>query len=156
MIIYALLSRVFGFGMVMTKEESEIVNETRHGNQYIYEDLENVINIDSAENPKLTKYSFIATFEYGESAEGYWSYECMTFQMEDCIYCLKLIHSQYDFIFLFDYSCGHGRGKENGLNANRMNVVFSDKQTKVHNTLINEEAVYLGKFKGSIRPVAVQ
>ena len=71
MIIYALLSRVFGFGMVMTKEESEIVNETRHGNQYIDEDLENVINIDSAENPKLTKYSFIATFKYGESAEGY-------------------------------------------------------------------------------------
>ena len=80
----------------------------------------------------------------------------MILQMEDCIDCLKLLHPQYYFLILFDNSCGHDRGQDNGLNAMRMNVGFSGKQLNMHNTLITEEYGYIGQFKGSLRPGDVQ
>ena len=50
---------------------------------------------------------FKREFEYGQSNEHYWCYEHMVLHMEDCMVTLKLLHPQYDFLFLFDHSCGH-------------------------------------------------
>ena len=50
---------------------------------------------------------FLQEFEYGESDEGYWNYDQIFLQIEDCTIILKSIHLGIDFIFLFDYSCGH-------------------------------------------------
>ena len=55
------------------------------GKQYTDDDAENPINRGSVDNPKLTKSPFIVTFQYGASAEGYWVYERMILQLEDCI-----------------------------------------------------------------------
>ena len=41
------------------------------GKQYIDEDAENAINRVSVDNPKLIKSSFVATFKYSASDEGY-------------------------------------------------------------------------------------
>ena len=79
--ISAFLSIVFGFGMVMTKDELEKVNEMRQGNQYTDEDAENEINKVSVDKPKLTKYPLVTTFENGTSAEGYWTYDSIIFQL---------------------------------------------------------------------------
>ena len=95
-------------------------------------------------------------FKYGASAEGYWTYDRMIFQLEECIEYLKVLHPQYDFVFLFNHSCGHEYGQDIGTNANQANVGFIRKQPKMHNTLIKEEAGYLGQFKGSIRTGDVQ
>ena len=62
---------VFGFGMVTTKDYLERVNETRKGNHYMDEDAANAINRGSIDKPKLIKSSFVATFKYSASDEGY-------------------------------------------------------------------------------------
>ena len=50
---------------------------------------------------------FLQDFEYGESDEGYWNYDQIFLQIEDFTIILKSIYLGIDFIFLFDYSCGH-------------------------------------------------
>ena len=126
------------------------------GKQYTDDDAENPINRGSVDNPKLTKSPFIVTFQYGASAEGYWVYERMILQLEDCIDWIRVLHPQCDFVFIFYHSCVHDRGQENGLNDKRVNVVFSGKQPKINNTVIKDGAGYLGHFKGSLRKVGFQ
>ena len=136
----AFLSRVFGFGMEMTKDDMEKVNDMRQGKHFTDEDAENAINRGSVDYPKLKNPPFVTTLEYGKSAEGYWTYDRIILNLEDCIDCLKLLNPQYEFLFLFDSSCGHVCGQENGLNSKRMNVRFSGKQPKMHNILIKDNA----------------
>jgi hypothetical protein len=50
---------------------------------------------------------FVVEFEYGANNEGYWSYEHMVLQLEDCVDCLQVLAPQFDYLFLFDHSCGH-------------------------------------------------
>ena len=109
--ISAFLSRVFGFGMMMTEDDLEKLNWTRQGNQYTDEDAENSLNRGSVDKPKLKKSPFVSTFEYGASDEGYRIYDRMILQLEDCIDCLTVLHLKYDFFFLFDHSCGNDRRK---------------------------------------------
>ena len=76
------------------------------GKQYTDDDAENPINRGSFDKPKITQTPFVAMFKYGASAEGYWTYDRMIFQLEYCIYCLTVMHPQYNFVFLFDHSYG--------------------------------------------------
>jgi hypothetical protein len=41
----------------------------------------------------------------------------MVLQLEDCIDCLTMLHPVFDYLFLFDHSCGHDQQQEDGLNA---------------------------------------
>ncbi len=41
---------------------------------------------------QLISSPFIVEFEYGANLEGYWSYDHMVLQMEDCIDVLKLLY----------------------------------------------------------------
>ena len=75
----------------------------------------------------------------------------MILQLEDYIDYLKVLHTQYEFVFLFDHSCGHDCGQDNGLNSKGVNVGFRGKHPKMHSTLIWEESGYRVQFKGSLR-----
>jgi len=59
-------------------------------------------------------------FDYGASNKGYWNYDRMVLQLKDCVDVLKCLYPQYDFLFLFDHSCGHDKHQPNGLNAENM------------------------------------
>jgi hypothetical protein len=39
----------------------------------------------------------------------------MVIQFEDCVDCLTVLYPQYDYVFLFDHSCGHDKQREGGL-----------------------------------------
>jgi hypothetical protein len=39
----------------------------------------------------------------------------MVLQMEDCVDVVTVLYPEYDFIFLFDHSCGHDRKRPDGL-----------------------------------------
>ena len=54
---------------------------------------------------------FFLFFEYGASSEGYWTYDRMFLQLEDCNNILKYLHLGIYFMFLFDHPCGHDRGR---------------------------------------------
>ena len=57
--------------MMMTKDELEKVNEMIQGKQYTDDDAANPINRGSFDKPKLTKFTFVATFNYVARAKGY-------------------------------------------------------------------------------------
>ena len=72
--------------------------------------------------------SFVREFKYGANSEGYWSYQHMVLQLEDCVDVLKLLYPQFDFLFLFDHSCRHNRQKEDGLNVEQMTKFYGGAQ----------------------------
>jgi hypothetical protein len=58
----------------------------------------------TANKSPLTDNPFMREFEYGAKGEGYWSYEHMVIQLEDCIDCLKVL---YPNTHLFSCSTTH-------------------------------------------------
>ena len=104
--ISAFQSREFGFGFDLTPDLLQEVNFTRQGKSY--EDSKAAISKrgNAAKQP-LTSTPFIIEFEYGANNDGYWAYEQMVLQLEDCIDVLRCLYPQYDVLFMFDHSCGH-------------------------------------------------
>ena len=49
------------------------------------------------------KSPFLHYFDYGENKEGYWDYNHMVLQFEDVLDCLKVMHPNFHFVFLFDH-----------------------------------------------------
>jgi hypothetical protein len=92
-----------------------LVNCCRNGQQYRDEAAAKLINLTPVK-PNLKENPFYVEFEYGVSTEGYWTYNQMVLQLEDCIDVLQVLHPQYDYVFLFDHSCGYDRQRPNGLN----------------------------------------
>ena len=80
----------------------------------------------------------------------------MVLQLDDCVDCLKCLHPEFDYLFLFDHSCGHDRQREDGLNVENMSKSFGGKQSNLRDTLIKEEAGYLGTFPRILSPGDVQ
>ncbi len=58
-------------------------------------------------------------FEYGANQDGYWNYQHMVLQLEDCVNVITTIYPQFDFVFLFDHSSGHDKQREDGLNIKK-------------------------------------
>jgi hypothetical protein len=94
----------------------------------------------------LTMSPFVLEFEYGALAEGYWTDDSMVLQLEDCADVIATLYPQYQFLFLFDHSCGHDRAHEDALNVNIMNTGFDGKQTRMHSSVIKCEQGYIGPF----------
>jgi len=98
----------------------------------------------------LNSDPFIQLFEYGnaEGREGYWSYDHMILQVEDVLDVLYVAFGdKYDFVPLFDHSCGHDRMRPDALNVNGMNVGYGGKSaSRMHSSFIREVDGYLGNF----------
>ena len=101
---------------------------------------------------------FVHYFEYGANGKGYWVYEHMVLQLEDCTDCLAVLYPEYDFLFLLDHSCGHDRQREDGLNVEQMNKAFGGNQPKMRETKIKETKGYLGPYlhPDMLRPGDIQ
>ena len=71
----------------------------------------------------------------------------MIYQLEDCIDVLFVVNGTlFDYLFLFDHSCGHDRMRPDALNINSMNVGYGGKGTKMHCSVIKSHAGYLGTY----------
>jgi hypothetical protein len=138
--VSAFQSREFGFGVVVGEEQLKEVNEKRKNVQY--KDLKAVAEAggykDGFKKP-LTCSPFVCTFEYGADSDGYWNYNHMVLQLEDCVDVLKHLYPEYDYLFLFDHSRGHDKQREDGLNVKMMTKSFDGTQRKMRNTLIKRE-----------------
>ena len=76
-------------------------------------------------------------FEYGHGAtkQGYWTYDHMACQMEDCIDVLTVaFKNKFDYCLLLDHSQGHDRKKPDGLNADKMAKAHSAAQVRMRDT----------------------
>jgi hypothetical protein len=100
----------------------------------------------------LTSSPFVLEFEYGANAEGYWVYEHMVLQLEDCVDCLKVLCPEIDFLFMLDHSCGHDRQREDGLNVENMNKSYGGNKPKLRDTYIAQEKGFLGPYPRKLQP----
>ena len=123
--ISAFVSREYGFGMDLSPDDLARVNQTRNGKKYSDEVAAIAVN-GNANKQQLTKNPFVTEFEYGVSGQGYWDYNHMVLQMEDCIDVLDVVHgtNTYEYQFLFDHSSGHDKKRPDGLSVTRMTKYF--------------------------------
>ena len=80
----------------------------------------------------------------------------MVLQCEDAVNILKVMHPEFDFVFLFDHSAGHARQRPDGLNQHRMNRAFGGKAVTMRDTLIQQEEGFLGQFPRILQPGDIQ
>jgi hypothetical protein len=67
-----------------------------------------------------------------------------------------MLYPQYDYLFLFDHSCGHNKQQPNGLNAENMSKLYRGKQSYLHDTTIQQEQGYLGNYSHTLMPADIQ
>ena len=61
--------------------------------------------------------------EYGaNNNDGYWCYEHMINQLEDCVNILQYDFPTFDFVFFFDHSSNHDQMQPSGLSLSKINV----------------------------------
>jgi hypothetical protein len=77
--------------------------------------------------------------------QGYWDYVHMIIQLEDCIDVVKTLHPEFDFMFLFDHSCGYDRQRPDRLSVPKVNKTHGGAQPKMRKSKIETEEV-LGPF----------
>ena len=64
-----------------------------------------VLKCGNAMKGNLGESPFCSKIDYGSSKEGYWSYEDIAIQLEDCDDALKSINGdKFDYCFLFDHA----------------------------------------------------
>ena len=130
--ISAFQSREFGFSLELSDEDLAKVNAYRKDKNYRDKDAATYIH-GKAEKRPLDSTPFYRELQYGSNLDGYWCYEHMVLQLEDCIDVLQAIHGElYEYVFLFDHSCGHDRKRADGLDARLIRKNFSGKQPRMH------------------------
>jgi hypothetical protein len=110
----------------------------------------NSLNGDLKESP------FVIVFEYEASNEGYWCYEQMILQLEDCLDVLKTLYSHYDLLILFDHSCGHNKQQPNGLNAQNMSTNYGGQQSILRQKVIKQVDGYLEPYRHTLNVGSIQ
>jgi hypothetical protein len=138
--ISAFVSREFGFGMDLTEEQLQKVNQRRQGKKYSDEAAAKETR-GKAEKQPLTSSPFVIEFEYGANNQGYWKYDHMILQFEDCIDVVTTLWPEFDYVFLFDHSCGHDRQRPDGLTTTGLNKGFGGAQPKMRVSTIADNDV---------------
>jgi hypothetical protein len=125
LMISAFQSREFGFGFTLLPSEIEQVNKFRMEKRPLYTEAESAIKVNgTAVKKPLVNSPFVVIFEYGYGAgkEGYWTYDHMCLQFEDCVDTIQVLYPEYDSVWIFDHSCDHDCGREDGLSVRNMKV----------------------------------
>ena len=124
-----IVSRDFGIGFQKFWNDDLIKKVNKYGEGQHYHDKEAAIAaLKRTSKNNIVTDPFVRTFEYGHGAtkEGYWTYDHMVCQAEDCIDVLTCVfQTQFDYCILLDHSQGHDRKKPNGLNIDSMTKSFS-------------------------------
>ena len=155
--ISTFICREHGLIREISPEILAEVNLKRDGEKYADREAATEMQGNPDKKPlTLDKSPFLVFFEYGENREGYWAYNNMVLQFEDAVDVLKVMHPEFDFVFLFDHSAGHARQRPDGLNQHRMNRAFGGKAVTMRDTLIQQEEGFLGQFPRILQPGDVQ
>jgi hypothetical protein len=138
MMVSVFVSREFGFGLKLSSSQLAAVNRKREGECYIDSDVP-ILKMGSDKKPILKTSPFVRYLHYGVKYKGYWSYEDMIIQLEDCIDCLLTLFPHFDFYFLFDHSNGHDHMQPDGLSVTKCNEYFGGSQPFMRDLIVGEE-----------------
>ena len=148
--ISAFVARDFGVGILLNEEEFDKVNRRRLSKQwgtYISEESAKNVYGNISKKPFTDKLTLVRFFEVGVNLEGFWNYDQMALQVEDVYDVLAIKYPNYDFLFIFDQSSGHGKMRVGSLNVYNMGVRWGGRQEKLRTTTIQETGPYLGTLK---------
>ena len=115
LMISGFVSHEYGFGWSLSKNQLQLINKFCQGKRYI-DEKSATSKFGKAEKDPLITSLFVRELQYGAELEGYWSYEDMIVQVEDCLDCLIAIHhDKYQYLLLFDHSNGHDQISDDAL-----------------------------------------
>jgi hypothetical protein len=130
MMVSAMQSYEYGFGLELPGDVLSEINRIRAGEHYCDRQAATELT-GSSEKPPLTSSPFVVFFELGKGKSGYWAYNHMVTQLEDCVDCLRVICKgeegsgekfKYTFAFEFDHSSGHSKQRPDGLSVAKSHV----------------------------------
>ena len=115
----ASVSEERGFGFPLTQDEIDYVNSH-----------EAWTGREKLKRSEKTPYGSagLISFKYGSNREGYWDHEHFMQQCECFIAMFNILYPDRQLYYEADWSSGHAKMKEDGLNASKMNVGFGGKQ----------------------------
>ena len=119
------------------------INEKRKGEKYSDEDAATIVH-GSPYKPPLKESPFVRELQYGQNKDGYWNYEQMMTQLEDCVDALQTMYPEFDHVFLFNHSNGHDRLQPDGLSINKIGIRFGGTQPMMRSSKITKDL--LGPF----------
>ena len=143
--VSAFVSRTFGMGLQLNKEELEQVNARRLSAKWSdYLSVQEAQDIygTTKKKPITDELTLIRFFDLGVNEEGYWNFSHMALQIEDVLDILSVKYPNFDFLILMDQSSGHGKSLKEGLNALSMGVKYGGSQPKMRDTKIKEVGPY--------------
>jgi len=96
-------------------------------------------------------------FKYGTNKEGYWNFNHMALQFEDCVDCFEVLHGkEFESCWMFDHSCGHDQGRDDGLNVLNMCVKWGGKQAVLHDSKIIVDNGFFGQHNPLLKVDDIQ
>ena len=98
LMVSAFTYHELGFGFTVPSNILDQVNAFRHGKKYSDENAVKEV-YGSPFKKKLTSTLFIRELEYGKNKNGYWLYDHMVLQLEDCVDILTYMFPDFEFIF---------------------------------------------------------
>ena len=134
--VSAMCSRELGYGNEISESVLKKVNEIRNNCKYS-DKTAAILRNGTAMKTSLTSSPFIRELKYGSGHEGYWTYEHMCLQIEDCIDVLKVTHLHFVIIFLLDHSNGHDGLQPNGLSLSKINIKHAGCQPRMRDTTLH-------------------
>ena len=141
--VSAIVSRDTGFGLQLDSTQLAEINSSRQGRKYTDEAAAMDV-MNCTDKKEIIESPFVKYFEIGANNEGYWGYNHMVLQLEDCVDCLKVVYPHLEFVFLFDHSSGHSKKRRGGLDAGQMNSGFGGSQPTMRNSKILHVDGFLG------------
>jgi hypothetical protein len=142
--VSSFVCRELGFGYKPTPQQLSLVNAKRKiGSRKRYADEDAAIELNGTSSKADLKTSpFTRKLTYGANKDGYWSYEHMVVQLEDCLDVLQVLFPTFDFLFLFDHSNGHDRMQPRGLNISKISKNYGGKQPMMRDSTITDTTCF--------------
>ena len=144
--ISSFISRELGYNYQLSNYAKDEINKLRDGKHYSDKEAAVKEHGSSLKKP-LSSSPFVKEFEYGSNNDGYWSYDQMVLQLEDCIDVLNFTHPEFEILFMFDHSNGHDRLRPDGLNVNKINLKHGGRQPVMRNSKLT--AAEFGPYHNS-------
>ena len=140
LMVSAMVSRAFGFGMEISDKDLLTINELRVGKKYADEEAATYL-YGSSSKKTLLESPFVRCLEYGQGKDGYWTYKHMVLQIEDCTDCLLHLYPQFKYRFELDHSSGHNAERPDGLTTTSINLGWGGKQRKMRDSTLSEDDI---------------
>ena len=148
--VSSFCSRKFGFSMEISESDLDRVNQYRSTFAITYKETEAAMFLlGSKVKPALQETPFLRLLEHGQGRDGYWTYNHMILQIEDCIDCMNVLFEdpnernkcKFDLCFELDHSSGHSKERLDGLSTTRtiLNTRFGGSQRLMRDSVLTHK-----------------